>query len=158
MAQRCPSSPYLGVALLRDWRWIINSRGYANVVPAPGDVVYGLAYALGGADEARLDAYEGVPDAYGKEVMEVEFWAEGRAPGREEGVVRSGLVYVDGERVGEGWAREEYVRRMNRGIEDAVGRGVPVGYVRRVLRRFVPEEGGVGGGWEGGVRVVDGLS
>lgn len=152
MAQRCPSSRYLGVALLRDWRWIINGRGYANVVPAPGDVVYGLAYGLSGADEARLDAYEGVPDAYGKEVMEVEVWAGGgRAPGREEeGVVRSGLVYVDGERVGEGRAREEYVRRMNRGIEDAVGRGVPVGYVRRVLRRFVPEEGSL--------RVVDGLS
>ncbi|GAB7351274.1 hypothetical protein MBLNU459_g1692t1 [Dothideomycetes sp. NU459] len=32
MAQRCPSSTYLGIARLDGYRWMINSRGYANVV------------------------------------------------------------------------------------------------------------------------------
>lgn len=32
MVQRCPTSKYLGIARLNDYRWIINERGYANVV------------------------------------------------------------------------------------------------------------------------------
>lgn len=154
MAQRCPSSPYLGVAILRDWRWMINARGYANVIPSPGDVVYGLTYALSKEDEARLDVNEGVPYAYVKRTMDVEFWAEGQTVG-EEGVVRIGLVYVDEKRVVEGRPREEYVGRMNRGIRDAVERGVPVGYVGRYLRRFIPDERGEVGECGGPLRVVN---
>lgn len=154
MARRCPSSPYLGVALLRDWRWIINARGYANVVPSPGDLVYGLTYALSGDDEARLDVNEGVPYAYVKRTMDVEVWAEGRRMG-EKGVVRTGLVYVDEERVVEGRPREEYVGRMNRGIRDAVERGVPVRYVGNYLRRFIPNERDECGGT---LRVVNDVS
>lgn len=102
MAKRCPTSSYLGVARLNDYRWQINSRGYANVVPvsAPSnstvsvgeeegeeeeegkkesqtpytDVVYGLVYALEAADEARLDRNEGVPEAYTKEMLVTDFW------------------------------------------------------------------------------------
>ena len=32
MHQRCPNSTYLGIARLKDFKWIINERGYANVV------------------------------------------------------------------------------------------------------------------------------
>jgi hypothetical protein len=32
MQLRCPTSQYLGVARLPNYRWIINDRGYANVV------------------------------------------------------------------------------------------------------------------------------
>ena len=33
MARRCPNSAYpLGVAVLKGWKWIINERGYANIV------------------------------------------------------------------------------------------------------------------------------
>jgi len=154
MAQRCPSSPYLGVAVLRDWRWIINARGYANVVPSPGDLVYGLTYALSEEDEARLDVNEGVPYAYLKRMMNVEFWADGQMMG-QRGVVRRGLVYVDEERVVEGRPREEYVGRMNRGIEDAVERGMPVRYVGRYLRAFIPDEQGE---CVGTLRVVNDVS
>ncbi|KAF9632337.1 hypothetical protein BFW01_g3199 [Lasiodiplodia theobromae] len=108
MRRRCPSSVYLGVARLRSngngshWRWVINERGYANVVEIPtpfsvatahegqekekdgdgdeddeSDVVYGIVYALPpapSADEESLDAAEGVPIAYGKEYHAVDFW------------------------------------------------------------------------------------
>ena len=33
MHSRCPSSDYVGVGLLRGWNWLINERGYANIVP-----------------------------------------------------------------------------------------------------------------------------
>lgn len=156
MSHRCPSSPHNGVAALHHHRWIINARGYANVVPSPGDVVYGLTYALTAEDEARLDVDEGVPWAYEKRMMDLEVWAaaEGRAVVEgERGEVRRGLVYVDERRVVEGTPRREYVGRMNRGVEEAVGRGVPRWYVEGWVRRFVPGVRGVGE--EGGLRVVN---
>lgn len=76
MRTRCPTSTYLGVARLNDYKWIINDRGYANVVSSPSanssekkyaHTVFGLVYALLPTDESRLDRNEGVPHAYTKE-------------------------------------------------------------------------------------------
>jgi len=50
------------------------------------------------------------------------------------------LVYVDVARPGEGVCKEEYVGRMNRGIRDAVQKGMPESYVEKVIRPFVREE------------------
>lgn len=179
MRIRCPASPYTGVARLRGWKWFINARGYANVSQSQAqsasesntddgdDEVWGLVYDLSVEDEKRLDVNEGVPFAYEKRMVLVEFWpvaskgvdGEGNGKGIEvgedgtvmvNGVATRGrmvemLVYVDFKRcVGGHLPKKEYVVRMNRGIEDAVREGVPRGYVERVLRRYIPaeEEGG----------------
>lgn len=34
----------------------------------------------------------------------------------------------------------QYIRRMNRGIKDAVAKGMALEYVERVMRRWVTEE------------------
>lgn len=150
MRARCPDSTYRGLARLPGYRWIINERGYANIVqlgPGAGeDGVWGLVYSLSAADEATLDRNEGVPVAYTKERMGVEFWAAG---GSEGGKPRTGevpegrevLVYIDRLRTGPSEPRGEYVVRMNRGIEDAVAEGMPGSYVEGVLRGFIPEGG-----------------
>jgi hypothetical protein len=161
MRTRCPTSTHHGLARLPGYRWIINSRGYANIVqlatgasdgcpsttpatsqePPPQDPtheVWGLVYTLQPSDERRLDGYEGVPHAYGKEWIACEVWGrEGghRGPSRKLDL----LVYINRELVREAAPREEYVRRMNRGIRDALREGVPEGYVQGVLRRFIPE-------------------
>lgn len=154
MIQRCPTSTYLGVARLPHYRWIINDRGYANVVQLPSsnpsntsadlpvsNVVYGLVYDLRPADEDRLDVNEGVPYAYTKERVPIEFWRSksGRRVdvGAEPEVMRM-LVYVDRGRVEESKPKREYVYRMNMGISDALDMGVPNEYVEKVVRRFVP--------------------
>ncbi|OCK93298.1 uncharacterized protein K441DRAFT_565764 [Cenococcum geophilum 1.58] len=175
MQLRCPTSQYLGVARLSNYRWIINDRGYANVVErgdtaeaeaeaadqaaaeasnssataaaAAADAVYGLIYSLLPPDEARLDVNEGVPEAYTKETLGVDFWAS--EPRVEDGWVdvsrpaqgRDVLVYIDRKRVAESRPRREYVFRMNMGIRDAVRMGVPGGYVDGVMRKFIPDEG-----------------
>lgn len=172
MQLRCPTSQYLGVARLPNYRWIINDRGYANVVErkdtaeaeagaadqaaaeagnssaaAAADAVYGLVYSLLPADEARLDVNEGVPEAYTKETLGVDFWASD--PRVEDGWVdvsgpaqgRDALVYIDRKRVAESRPRQEYVYRMNMGIRDAVKMGVPKGYVDGVMKKFIPDEG-----------------
>jgi gamma-glutamylcyclotransferase len=93
MARRCPQSQYIGIARLSGFKWIINSRGYANVVELSlstghsdlkenrkdaedaNNVVWGLVYKLSESDEQMLDMNEGVPESYTKEYLPVEFWA-----------------------------------------------------------------------------------
>ncbi|EUC44014.1 hypothetical protein COCMIDRAFT_99394 [Bipolaris oryzae ATCC 44560] len=160
MSTRCPSSTYLGIARLDAYKWIINERGYANIIPLAAlssstPHVYGLIFSLTPHDESRLDINEGVPLAYTKEYLPATFWSSSSSspnskidislpPSETDKPV---LVYIDRKRVTEGKPREEYVYRMNRGIEDAVKCGVPEEYVRGVMRAFIPEDDG---GKEGG--------
>jgi gamma-glutamylcyclotransferase len=103
---RCPTSQYLGVARMDGFKWIINDRGYANVVavtpsktgldqpnqsntttdkdivskPPKEDytnTVFGLVYSLTPTDESRLDLNEGVPVAYTKAHLPCTFWSAG---------------------------------------------------------------------------------
>jgi gamma-glutamylcyclotransferase len=138
MSLRCPDSPYAGIAVLRDWRWVINERGYANVVPSTGDLVIGLVYNLAQKDEQRLDRNEGVPLDYVKKMLKADVtWVNG--DGSEETEVTV-LVYVDELRMKESTPNEEYVWRMNMGIADAVAKGMPTKYVDRYLRPFIRAE------------------
>jgi len=96
MRSRCPGTKAVGLAFLRDYEFIINERGFANVVPTRsgtsasasstttttattagdgvgGGGVYGVLYRLASPSEKeRLDGYEGVPFAYEDLVLEVE--------------------------------------------------------------------------------------
>ncbi|KAH8644756.1 hypothetical protein IG631_02220 [Alternaria alternata] len=154
MTTRCPTSTYLGVARLPNYQWIINDRGYANVVEVTDsnstsmspydDVVFGLVYSLEAEDEKRLDKNEGVPVAYTKEMLECEFWPSdtehkvdtSKDPEKKEDM----LVYIDRNRVQPDKPREEYIYRMNQGITDAVKLGMPEDYVRDVMRKYIPAQ------------------
>ena len=149
MIQRCPTSLYLGIARLNGYRWLINNRGYANVVEPKDDqmkdddVVWGLVYSLEAEDERRLDLNEGVPFAYTKELLTVDFWPAGngtKPKTDEEPVQKEMLVYIDRKRVMPDEPKKEYIYRMNMGIQDAVGEGMPLSYVDDVLRSFIPDE------------------
>ncbi|KAF1843310.1 uncharacterized protein K460DRAFT_368204 [Cucurbitaria berberidis CBS 394.84] len=161
MRTRCPTSQYLGVARLRNYQWIINDRGYANVVEVPqdgkqqdqhdssndgkyDDVVFGLVYSLKEEDERRLDKNEGVPIAYTKELLPCDLWSastNGKVDTeRPPTYTRDMLVYIDRERTVPDSPRKEYIYRMNRGIADAVDMGVPEQYVLDVMRKFIPAE------------------
>jgi gamma-glutamylcyclotransferase len=76
MARRCPKSRFVGRARLYQYEFQINERGFANVVKVrdPEVFVDGLCYRLTKADEAALDRSEGVPTAYQKTELEVEFF------------------------------------------------------------------------------------
>jgi gamma-glutamylcyclotransferase len=100
-----------------------------------------MLYALESTDEVRLDRAEGVPYAYTKHILEIELIAPA------EGKV-SALVYVDERRRGEGVCLEEYVGRVNCGVEDATQKGMERWYVERYIRPFVPA-GEPGGGETG---------
>jgi gamma-glutamylcyclotransferase len=153
MLMRCPTSEYLGVARLDNYRWMINDRGYANVVqiqppssaePNYANVVYGLVYSLQPSDEARLDDNEGVPVAYTKEDLPVSFWPKEKEhepvdlhkPAKKQDM----LVYISRKHVTDSKPKHEYIYRMNQGINDALKEGVPKEYVQEVMRKFIPPE------------------
>jgi hypothetical protein len=175
-ARRCPASPRAGRGRLRGYRWHINSRGYANIAPTaapspnpnpnpnlgtnPSDTtttttsnhdyaneVWGLIYNLNPADEAQLDLNEGVPYAYEKQTIPVEFWPSPTTTtpldnGPDAAQKVQMLVYIDRKRNQGGHApRAEYVHRMNMGIRDALREGVPRGYVEGMLREYIPAPG-----------------
>jgi len=137
MARRCPESKLVGLGILQGWKWIINDRGYANVIRSPKDLVYGLVYEISLSDEASLDRAEGVPWAYIKETMEIELQSEDN----EKKSAVQNLVYIDKRRVEEAQPKEEYVHRMNMGIKDAAAKGLPKWYIDKYLRKFIPAEG-----------------
>ena len=122
MLHRCPSSTPVGLGQLTGWRWIINSRGYANVVQTDNDsdIVQGLLYLLPPSDEKALDGYEGVPTAYGKEHLSLVLLSD--AGGERLPAPRDvqALVYIDRERTEAGLPWEEYVERLHKGIGEAV--------------------------------------
>ncbi|KAI0975227.1 hypothetical protein F4678DRAFT_419675 [Xylaria arbuscula] len=198
MQQRCPQSTAIGLARLTDWTWIINQRGYANIVlerpltadekgtksitsdghdPStdPGAEVYGLVYRLHPDDEPTLDRYEGVGYAYEKwtaTIPRTEFFepspardasssatassrkAKAKRPTREtkkilDSVVVSEfddrvqmLVYIDTARTDTSDPKEEYIDRMNVGIEEAMEWGLSTAYVDRVIRPYIPSPRG----------------
>lgn len=73
MAQRCPSSIFIGKGTLPGYRWFINERGVANIAESPSDYVEGLLFAISEEDEQTLDRNEGVAkDLYQKRLMDID--------------------------------------------------------------------------------------
>ncbi|RYP41059.1 hypothetical protein DL767_001220 [Monosporascus sp. MG133] len=161
MQYRCPNSPPVALAHLPGWTWLINERGYANIVRTDrktlqaqkGPVsavstadhgVYGVLYKLDREDEAMLDVCEGVPWAYEKSYLEVTKFTGGSLA--DEKV--KALIYVDFQRVSPSTPISEYVDRMNRGIDEAVNDWhLPKPYVEAVMRPFIPAVRGTKPAW-----------
>jgi len=141
---------FLGIAVLKGFKWIINQCGYATIVPSENDIVYGSVFSLAPADEEKLDGFEGVPVNYVKEHWAVEFSPKDRP---ENEIGKKGnrplqasvagsldtLVYIDRKRQEESTPNAEYIPRMNHAIADGIACGIPKSYMDRYLRPFIPE-------------------
>jgi gamma-glutamylcyclotransferase (GGCT)/AIG2-like uncharacterized protein YtfP len=125
MRKRCPDHRLLGKAVLKGYRWIISSRGFANIIKSVTDDVHGLLYEISDSDELILDRKEGVHNgSYYKHTVTVEL----------DGIPRDCLVYIDPVE-GEGSPAPGYVTRINTGVLDA---RLPDDYVKKYIRKFVP--------------------
>jgi gamma-glutamylcyclotransferase (GGCT)/AIG2-like uncharacterized protein YtfP len=60
MRSRCPQAQAIGPARLDGWRFIINTDGYASIVPSPGGKVHGVLWRLSARDLRALNAYEAI--------------------------------------------------------------------------------------------------
>ncbi|KAI9465170.1 Butirosin biosynthesis, BtrG-like protein [Lactarius psammicola] len=139
MNRRCPDSRYIGIGVLHEWCWIINQRGYANVVPSSGDYVYGFIYEINSKDEQSLDNYEGVPYAYEKRIIPLEL-ITCSDDGKTEKRTIDALVYIDVARTSRDLPKTEYIHRINLGMKDALQKGFSQSYVDKYVRPFIPAE------------------
>jgi cation transport regulator ChaC len=79
MGKRCPGAELVSVGTISGWRFRINTRGVATIVPESGSTLYGIVWCLSEADERALDRYEGVAKGlYAKRTMEVRL-GDGRS-------------------------------------------------------------------------------
>ena len=125
MNDRCPDNKKMGVAILPGYRWIISTRGLANVVKAQESEVEGILWEISPTDENNLDKFEGVAGgSYGRFEVAV----------KHDGEVKSALIYID-PCTEEGRSKDEYVKRMNRALADAK---LSESYVIQI-RKFIPE-------------------
>lgn len=125
MQDRCPEHRLIGNGILKGYRWIITTRGYANVVKSTSDEVHGVVYEISESDEISLDRFEGVQTGnYRKEILKIEIAGESKEC----------LVYVDPFEK-EGKPKKEYIGRVNKGILDS---RLPSKYVNRYIRKFIP--------------------
>ena len=70
MARRCPTAKIVGTSTLKDWRLLFN--GPASIEKNNGYKVPVLIWEIQPEDEKSLDRYEGYPNYYRKEMLEVE--------------------------------------------------------------------------------------
>ncbi len=124
MNARCPENRRIGKAILPGYRWIITTRGYANVVPCQEEAVEGVLYEISPSDEASLDWHEGVANGhYEKKTVRILL----------NGEVTSAMIYID-PITEEGSPRAEYVRRIEASIVDAE---LTPAYVERCIRKWL---------------------
>lgn len=121
MNERCPNNSKIGIAQLSGYRWIISTRGYANVVKSSNDDVWGVIYEISIQDEAKLDGYEGVSTkCYLKENLDILI----------DRRIKNCLTYVDP--ITEiGIPSYTYSNTINEGILDSK---LPEEYVEKYLR------------------------
>jgi len=117
--------------MLRGWRFLINSRGVASIVPDEAGSVHGVVWELTVEQLKALDGYEGVPDWYRRRMVNVEL--------PERGEVAC-VTYIDRSEGGDepGPPREGYLEKI---VEGATNFHLPQAYVD-FLRSFalVPSE------------------
>jgi gamma-glutamylcyclotransferase (GGCT)/AIG2-like uncharacterized protein YtfP len=70
MASRCPDSEPVGIATLSDWA--LTFRGVADIEPRKGTRAIGALWRISARDLERLDAYEGYPGLYRRELLAVQ--------------------------------------------------------------------------------------
>ena len=137
MDYRCPQNAKVGIGLLEDFKWIISERGYANIVESKGDYVLGFVFTISESDEDALDGYEGV--SWGSYTKEKQ-WIKG-----SDGKRKKCMLYIDRVRPDEGDPKEEYIARINKGVNDVLNfkpqhpQKRTKAYVRKYIRKFIPK-------------------
>jgi len=87
MARRCPDAEFLGTSRLKGYRLLFKGSKpgiYATIESAPGFIVPVALWNITASGEQRLDYYQGFPNFYDKEMIQVDLG----------GKMVEGMVYV----------------------------------------------------------------
>jgi len=126
MRKHAPEAVPLGVACLRDYRFIVTKDGYASVAPHPRGCVHGILWRLSPRDRITLDRWENIAAGlYRPEMLPV--FAAGKR--------RRALVYVARARP-RGVPRPGYMDIVMAAAREC---GLPSDYVTS-LQRWLPKQ------------------
>ncbi|KAF8815121.1 hypothetical protein BYT27DRAFT_7249482 [Phlegmacium glaucopus] len=127
MKKRCPDHVYNCIARLDGWKWIINTRGVATIIPSPNDHVWGTVLLLHAHDEQKLDRAEG-PN-YVKSILAVHLDGVKVIPGAV-------LTYID-KNTTPGRPRKTYVNKLEKAMADGKAKGIPQAYFDKYWKPFL---------------------
>ena len=148
---RCPGSLYVGLSILRGYRFLISDIGFGNVVPSDSDkdVVYGALYFLTAGHVKAMDQAEMHATEDGtwhvKRTVRVQRLENVDGEAREvEGGEVDATTYIDVHHTSPGTISKENLTFIRRAMDDGVECGVPKSYFETVWKRYLPEDEGVG--------------
>lgn len=128
IARLCPRHRNLGVARLADHRLAFTRRsvktgtGVADILPAPGETVWGVLYTIDDDELAWIDRKEGYDWAYTRVQLPVRLEAGGQE--------HAAIIYtVRSKEEAEIPPSREYLGRV---IAAAHARGLPGSYIERL--------------------------
>jgi gamma-glutamylcyclotransferase (GGCT)/AIG2-like uncharacterized protein YtfP len=100
----------LDVAVLDNFQMSPDLRGYVNIKPVFGEKVYGVLYNLDQSALDSLDAFEGFPEVFNREMIKVS---------DSENNIVDAWVYIESpEQFGGNYVREEYLNRVIMGATE----------------------------------------
>lgn len=125
MSERCPGARLVGPGLLRSYRFRINSRGVATVVPDESAATWGVVWKITDEHRENLDEKEGVRfGTYSPKHVRIEL---------SDGQVCNCLIY-HAKDISPGIPRDNYLERI---IWWAEKHGLPQDYIDRELRPWL---------------------
>ena len=123
MKGRCPGARLTGAAKLADYRFALDERSVATVIPEKGSAVFGLLWGITPDCEAALDGYEGVKQGcYRKEYLQIEF----------EGGRKKALVYVSNRDILKNMDKNDYPEYLDMVIKAAEEHSLPESCVAEI--------------------------
>jgi gamma-glutamylcyclotransferase (GGCT)/AIG2-like uncharacterized protein YtfP len=124
MEDRCGEGSFelIGKGKLENYKFIINGRGVATIVPSKDSVVYGLCFEVNDDCLKKLDCCEGHPRIYDRKKLKI-------TTNKEE---LSTWIYIDSNNISVGKPRDNYLEKI---IKAAKKFKIPDDYIK-YLKKF----------------------
>ncbi|KAF2669259.1 hypothetical protein BT63DRAFT_439964 [Microthyrium microscopicum] len=140
-----PKAPELDDDISRWLGPLIGDHHSQDLRPDSNQRTYGMVYELTDEDVNNMDRFDDVPNCYVKEEAEIELWQRKEGQTGKLDILRRGkrvrvMFYCDRTHVtpSPDTIFRAYSYKMNQGIIDALGEGIPEGYINKCVRPFVP--------------------
>ena len=129
---RCPNSIFLGRALLKDYRFALDSKGYATVISNTGSNTVGVLWLVSPNDKVNLDRCEGVgrnPPSYQENTKSIET-TDANLFGGPEHV--EAFLYVSNRKLGTVPA-DGYIEQIIDGLSQSLYSAEDIGHYKNYL-------------------------
>lgn len=129
MADRCPTAKFLGTGVIENYELQFKGRLYnahATITSKPGARVQVGLWAIEPMDEKRLDVYEGYPNYYFKQNVDVQV----------EGKTLRGMAYIMDQRMDFGYPAQRYYNTIYQGYKDC---DFPVAELNKAVEQSITQ-------------------